>query len=1069
MPLTIYTSNRMEELVNALASIVMTGDSDPLTPEIIVMQSKGMQRWLTMELAGRFGVWANCHYPFPNALLEELFSQTLKETGNGADFSREVMTWKILKLLPELLKTDAARPLQHYLADDRDGLKRFQLAGQIADTFDQYTLFRPEMLLAWENGGTSDDAQQWQAQLWRSLVADSNCMHRGRLKELFCRRLSGGAPPDPELLPARMAVFGVSYLPAYHLQILGAVSRFTEINLFLLSPSREYWADIIPIKKQLQLPLAKRSATTEGNPLLASLGKLGRDFSDMAIAMGELAAAQEDLYVDPGSGRLLHCLQSDMLNLRGYGKLSSKRLLPDDDNSIQIHSCHNPMREIEALHDNLLALLDSGSGIECRDILVMTPDIETYTPYISAVFEGNRDPARTIPYSIADLRLVSDGQIASVFLKLLDLPGSRLTVVQLLDILAAPPVLARFELTENDLPLIRNWLEETRVCWGMDEQQRLGLGLAGYRDNSWLAALDRLLLGYAMPDDGRLFHNILPFDGMEGTSTRILGCLVSFVQSVRSAVAALSAPRPLTEWREQLKALLTAFISNDDSSAFEQSTVSTILDSLGSIALQAGFSADVEPAVIRNWLAARLQQEEKGLGFMTGGVTFCAMLPMRSIPFRVIALVGMNDGAFPRQNHPPGFDLIARHPKSGDRSLRDEDRYLFLEALLSARDCLYISYIGQSMKDNSEIPPCVLTSELLDAIERGFCTGGELTIEQRLLTRHRLQAFSSDYFREDSGLFSYSTENCAALLQRSEPGSGGSGFLSAPLPLPDHLEQQATLADLIRFFGNPSRFFLEKRLRVRLRQGDAPLEEREPFGLDSLTAYGLKSALLQSLLEGNDPGAMYPAVRARGLLPPAGHGELLFTEAVKTVRVFADEIMADMPQTGPLPPLDIALDIDGMLLSGRLERIWPQQMLRYRCARLKAKDLLAAWIEHLALNAAALPPYPRQTLLIQSDVRRLFPAVKNAPDILRSLVRLYRKGLTAPLRFFPESSLAYAQKGELEKAYRSWNDGFNSIGEGSEPHFRRCFGETDPFDEEFTQTADSVLRPLLDCLQQEQS
>ncbi len=1066
MPLTIYTSNRMEELVSSLASVVLTGEGDPLTPEIIVMQSKGMQRWLTMELASRFGVWANCLYPFPNAVITQLFSRVLAESENSATFSREVMTWRVLELLPDFLTTETAAPLQHYLAQDRDGLKRFQLAGQIADTFDQYTLFRPEMLLAWESGSAADAEQQWQAQLWRRLVADSNGRHRGRLKELFSQRLSSGVPLAPGTLPARMAVFGVSYLPAYHLEILGAISRFTEINLFLLSPSREYWADIIPRKRQMLLPALERAASSEGNPLLASLGKLGRDFSDLAIALGELASVEEDLYVDPGHDTLLRSLQSDILNLLTTDDNTAQRLIDPADRSIQIHSCHSPMREIEVLHDNLLALLDSGSGIECRDILVMTPDIETYTPYISAVFEGSRDPSRTIPYSIADRRLTSEGQVAAAFMKLLELPGSRLTVVQLLDLLAAPPVMARFELTDRDIPLIRGWLEETMVRWGMDEQDRIGRGLANYRDNSWMAALDRLLLGYAMPDEGQLFNDILPFDSMEGSTVRPLGSLVTFVVSVKTAAAALVAPRPLQQWRRQLRALLNDFISSDDNTAFELTTVSAIVENIGELAEQSGYSGDVELAVIRTWLQARLQQEEKGLGFMTGGVTFCAMLPMRSIPFKVIALVGMNDGAFPRQSRPPGFDLITRHPRPGDRSLRDEDRYLFLEALLSARDCLYISYIGQSIRDNSEIPPSVLTSELLDAIERGYTTGSGQPMEERLLTRHRLQAFSRDYFNPGSGLFSYSTENCAALLEQADNNGKARGFMVEPLA--DGLMSQVSLTELIRFFGNPSRFFLEKRLGIRLQQGTPPLEEREPFALDSLTAYGLKSALLKLVLDGNDPFGLFPEIRARGLLPPARHGELLFNETVKTVRAFAEELRQQTAGSTLLPPLEITLNIAGVQLAGTLDRIWPSQMLRYRCARLKAKDLLGAWIEHLVLNATSIPGYPWHTLLIQTDGKHLFQRVSNAQEILQSLLELYRKGTTTPLRFFPESSLAYAKKRELEKARKAWNEGFISDGEGSDPHFRRCFGEQEPFDKEFQQTADMVLGPLLHCLGQEQ-
>jgi exodeoxyribonuclease V gamma subunit len=440
----------------------------------------------------------------------------------------------------------------------------------------------------------------------------------------------------------------------------------------------------------------------------------------MVLEISDAASAQKDIYGEPYGAHLLERIQSDILNLSGAEEGMNKRLLDPDDRSLQIHSCHSPMREVEVLYDNLLALLEQLEGLAPRDIVVMTPDIETYAPYIATVFEGCQDPARKIPFSIADRNFTSDGEIASVFLKLVNLPGSRLTVPQLFDILEAAPVSRRFDLDDDELEIIRGWLVETRVRWGMDERDRERFGLPGYRDNSWQAGLDRLFLGYAMPDDGScLFNGKLPYDEMEGSSAQTLGKLVEFVGSVAEFARKLARPRTLVEWRDELRTLLGEFIAADDDSAREHSAIAGVIEEIGELEDQSGFTEKVEVSVLRSWLSARLAQEENGLGFMTGGVTFCAMLPMRSIPFRVVALIGMNDGAFPRQSHPPGFDLIAKNPRRGDRSLRDEDRYLFLESILSARDSLYLSYVGQSIRDNSEIPPSVLVSEFLDAIDKG--------------------------------------------------------------------------------------------------------------------------------------------------------------------------------------------------------------------------------------------------------------------------------------------------------------------------------------------------------------
>jgi exodeoxyribonuclease V gamma subunit len=1059
MPLKIYTSNRMENLVVALADVVAKPLASPFTPESIVVQSKGMQRWLAMELAGRLGVWANCTYPFPNKMVWQLFCNTLPNIPDVSSFSPDVMSWKIVGLLPGLIEREEFAPLRHYLSVDSDGLKRFQLAGKIADTFDQYTLFRPEMLLEWEKSNGGD----WQEILWRELTTCGGGQHRARLKLDFSRLLNERQRGE-ENLPERITVFGISYLPQYHMDILAEVAERTEVNLFLLSPCREYWGDIVSVREMTRLGPKDRDYRVEGNPLLASLGKVARDFSNTVVSIGSAAVIDLELYGDPGEEVLLTAIQSDILNLSGSGDASEKRLISSGDRSVQIHSCHSPMREIEVLHDNLLDLLEREKGLYPRDIVVMTPDIETYAPYITTVFEGGQDAGKKIPYSIADRSISCEGEIAAVLLKLLALSSSRLTVPQLLDILASVPVSRRFDLGDDELDTVRRWLEETRVRWGMDERDRERFGLPGYRENSWRAGLDRLFLGYAMPDEGNLlFNNILPYDEMEGDGPRTLGKITDFIERVADFSEQISRSRTLAEWRDLLRTLLAEFVAVDDNSAHELAAVTGVVEQLAELQNAAAFSEKVELDVIRSWIESRLDKEEKGSGFMTGGVTFCAMLPMRSIPFRVVALIGMNDGAFPRQSRSPGFDLIARNPRSGDRSLRDEDRYLFLEALLSARDCFYLSYVGQSIKDNSEIPPSVLVSELLDAIERVFTPGDESNMETRLVTRHRLQAFSRDYFDARSPLFSYSAENCAALLDRRDNPWQPREFLSAPIAVPSVEWKDVPLAKLLRFFDNPCRFLLENRLGIRLEDAATPLEEREPFSLDGLEAYGIKQELLEISLGGGDVGSLFAIARCRGILPPSLHGEKLFATAVGEVTDFADTVQEKLAGQSTLSPLDFDIQQGEYHLTGRLDRIWTERMIRYRCAKMKAKDRIRSWLEHVVLNAAWQEGYPRETLLLMTDTSISYKPVENVANILQTVLDLYWEGLTMPLRFFPASSLEYARKLEwkLERARTRWEEGYNTPGEGDDPYYWLCFGQMDPFNDDFERVSRTLLEPLL--------
>lgn len=1059
--LEIYTGNRLETLVSAFGEMAAsTLLASPFEREWIVVQSRGMQRWLSMRLASQFGVWAGAEYPFPNALIQRLFEWLeLVEKTDGERFSKETISWSLMRLLPDLLERDLFAPLRAYLDGDRDGLKLFQLSGRIADTFDQYTLFRPDLLAAWEAGG-DDAARDWQPELWRALVAENSGKHRGQLQSEFLRKVRTARLPAD--FPKRISLFGVSYMPPYHVEILQALAARIPVNLFLLSPTREFWTDIVSRRRLFRMSESERALSMEGNPLLASLGKSGREFAELLLDVGNVED-EYDLYDDPGTATLLRALQSDMLNLHGDGT-DGRHPMPDaSDRSVQVHSCHNPLREVEVLHDNLLDLLDRVPGLEPRDIVVMTPDIETYAPYIATVFGASGPGEPRLPHSIADRRMLDEGGVAPAMLKLLELYGSRHTAPALFDLLSSPPVSRRFRLGDEELDTVRRWIEQTRIRWGMDEKSRGQLGLPPFRENSWRAGLERLLLGYAMPEEGQLFYGVLPFEVAGEAET--LGKLADFIDAVDQLSKRFSRPRPLAEWRNHFFWMLDTFIETDADSERELAHVKSEIDSLTSLAENSRFEGEVSAQVMIAWLRRRLEQFEMGLGFMTGGITFCAMLPMRSIPFRVVAMIGMNDGAFPRQQRPPGFDLLAREPRKGDRSVRGDDRYLFLESLLSARDVLYLSYVGQSVRDNTPLPPSVLVSELLDAIERGFDFPEGDDAASHLVVQHRLQGFSPAYFTKGSSLFSYSADNFRALAGRNSLAARP--FIEEPLDSLTDEERTVTLDDLARFFANPAAYFLERRLGLKPSSAAEPLEEREPFDAVGLERYEMRQELLETVLERGDGRAMLPLFRSRGLLPPATHGELLFRKILAEVEEFAATVQ-ELKGSGKFSQLNIDLDIGGFRLTGTLDHLLPTGQLLYRCARMRAQDRLRAWLLHLAQNTAGHGE-AHETRIVTLDRSIRYRPVTGAAERLEALLDLYLEGLAEPLPFFPRTSLAWAEKADKPETDRrkaalgQWLDGFGGIeGEGSDPAIRRCFGEQPPFNERFQTIAADLLQPMIE-------
>ncbi|MCP4698256.1 MAG: exodeoxyribonuclease V subunit gamma [Gammaproteobacteria bacterium] len=1085
----LFTGNRLEVLLDAL-HLTLSKPLPVLQKEIIVVQSQGMERWISMQLAKRFGVWANGEFPFPRAMAWNIFRLALADIPEVSAFEPAYMTWMIARLLPDCLERREFSGLQRYLDDDPKGLKRYQLAQRIAHTFDQYVIYRPEMIRAWEQD--EDEEKHWQAVLWRALrellrEEMPEHTHRAALREQLFERLSKGFPDETEETNPlagmkRISVFGISALPPFYMEIFAAIAKYVEVNLFIMNPCQDYWGDIVS-DTEISRRISKKTADSEesgletsaetlyletGNALLASMGKLGRDFLDM---LNDYDPEDFPGFAEPGEETLLTSLQTDILHLR---EPEEPIKISAADNSIQIHACHGPLREIEVLHDRLLALFDTDKQLKPHHILVMAPDIETYAPLIQAVFDALPNPRQKIPFSIADRSVRRESPAIDAFLAILALKDQRATVTQVMNILEAPAVRQKFEFSQGDVELARHWLEQARVRWGADENERRDAGLPPFRENTWEFGLERLLLGYAMSigkthnEEERLFQGILPLQGIEGNDSAVLGKLMEFSERLFSTRRLLAQPRDPRGWHEQLSQILNDFFRID--AAGEIRSVQWVLTQL--IKDGAGFEEAVDLDVIRSWLEERLEAEQAPVGFITGNVTFCAMLPMRSIPFKVICLLGMNDRVYPRSHKPPGFDLMAANPKRGDRSRRNDDRYLFLESLLSARTHLYLSYAGQSIQDNSEYPPSVLISELLDYICRYYrLDEGEGNILEHLRVKHPLQPFSPRYFippadeeSEPSRLFSYSREQQALSAklagERKPPGA----FFTQALPAPEPEWRSVELDQLIAFYRNPCAFLLSARLGIRLDAGMEILEEREPLAISGLEKYLLDQTLTEEDLADRDLREYYPIAKASGQLPPGNIGKTLYHYRTRDAENFTKKIKP-LLVGNPLEALDETLELGEFRLHGRIQNLWPAGLVHYRPATVKPKDLLAGWIHHLFLNAAAPDAYPKNSFFLGSDKTHAFPPLGNSREILANLLACYWEGLQTPLHFFPKSAFAYAQalkKGKsaeeaMSRACAQWFGGAWLAGECEDPYYLLCFRDTNPLDPAFVHLAETVF------------
>ncbi|NQY26642.1 MAG: exodeoxyribonuclease V subunit gamma [Piscirickettsiaceae bacterium] len=1064
--LNVVYSNDMVQLAAQLAELQQTQPLPPLESETVIVQSNELARWLSLFLANQHGIVSHIEFPYPSAYIWALFRKVLPNIPKQSSFSTDAMAWRIFSLLPTCREQEGFESIDHYLGPQNDVLKRYHLAHRIADTFDQYLMYRPDWIHEWEQG----EKPHWQARLWQLLTkGEQGVMHRANLLDQLKSHLNK-LNQRPAELPPRIAIFGLSALPPVYMDLFDLMAKHCEITLYFLSPSDQYWGDIVDKKTQLNRLIESDNQddySINGHPLLASLGKQGQDFFEQLQGYSH---EQQSLFLAPQDDSLLGKLQQDIYSLNEPDERHEKQIIAVDDDSIMVHSCHSAMREIEVLHDQLLALFERHPDLSPTDIVVMTPDIAIYTPWIDAVFSSQPKSMR-IAYGIADAGVQKQTPILNAFISLLDLPQSRFDVESIVSLLECTAIQKQFSFDEPALELIHRWLRDTQTRWGYSAKDKATLGLPEIEANTWRAGLDRLLMGYAMPlsnegDDWGLFAGKLGFDGISGERADIMAQLCAFIDKLDRTRSQLKATLSSRKWQKYVLTLLdTFFLANNDSDDNELLSIRKTIDSLVETTTLAEFDDGMTIDLVKDWLEGHLDFNQSQTRFMGQGVTFCGMVPMRSIPFQVVCLIGMNDNSYPRRQPVIGFDLLASTPRrKGDRSRRDDDRYLFLEALLSAKSHLYISYVGASIFDNTPIPPSVLISDLRDVLCLGFESTEDEELWDRLLTKHPLQAFSQRYFNTSSDkLFSYVSTHCPP-----ETKSGlESHWFDNALPELDDTWKKVHLSQLNSFFRHPARYCLQQRLHLRLEGDDAPLESREPFELGGLEGWSLRQQLLEYRLQDKDVMAAKQRIQATGVLPQGHIGEHIFDEQSEKVEQFANTLSPLLPEQF-LTPQTFELDINNFTLTGHLDNLSSSGIFTYRMGKTKGGHLISVWIQHLILNCIKPEGVQCETRLFTEDADYQFQAVADAENILSDLLTLYWQGLHQPLPLFANTSFAFARvslkegRANPETAMNAaWQGGQYSSAEKDDLYYQQLYADNSPLDDEFKALAMAIYEPIL--------
>jgi len=1072
--LSLYHAADLESLGELACTLLAQPMEDALAAQSIVVPSQAIARWLELAVARHQGIAMRLTFELPSAFIWRLCRQVLGELPEQSAFAPENLAWRLYDWLSEPAQLAKAPPLARYLQEG-DERRRLALAARIADVFDQYLLYRNDWLSAWESGQLLHLGadEPWQALLWRELTREGH-PHRARLLDGLLQRLYSGASLPH--LPERLLVFAFSSMPPHQLQVLAGLSRHCRVVFCALSPCREFWGDLRDKKALLQ---DSRLSPDDwyldlGNPLLASLGKQGRDFFQSLLHIQETEPSehlaiypQDDELLDDS---LLHALQNDVLRLRT--RTPEQRItLAADDRSLEIHSAHSPLREVEVLYDQLLARFAADPTLSPDQVVVLTPDMEQYAPWIDAVFAAQG--GASIAFNLEGRSPRTENPLAEPFLKLLALPDSRFSAEDLLGLLESPPIAGRAGISDADLPLLRDWLSAAGVRWGRDPEHRQSLGLPADAAPGWQEGLDRLLLGFAAPPSlsGRrppLLNGHAPLDVVEGSRAELLGRLAAFVSRLGRLAQALQKPRPLTAWADSLQQMLDGLfdenLAGEDLLLLHQACAR-----LREQATASGIRRSLQRSLIQQQLTDLLTESRANRALLNGALTFASMVPLRSVPFRLICLLGLDDHALPRRSNAVGFDLIAQHPRAGDRMRRLDDRYLFLEALLAAREMLYISYVGRSVRDNSDLPPSVLVSELLEVVD-GTCFSEQGKASELIHIRHPLQAFSAQNFQGGRRQgFSVSWFRAARVLaQTAQPEPAP---FASPLPVCVREPVEIKLDELLHCFTNSSRFFLQNRLGIVPPGRQTNLPSDEPFELERTSSRELAALALSGFENHWRSDEMQQL--ARPWLPAGELGNLYWQQLKDSIDRFAPRLLHLRPDT-PGQSLSIDFKAEGIRLYGHLQGIHPGGLFDFRLNPPGAYDVPRFWLRHLLLCFCAPPQILHKSLLLSPQGSWQLEAVEQPFEYLRPWLDAYRQALAKPLPFFPRSSHAFAEKAQGLAPEASRNDarkaaqstwtgsGFVRQKPESEEHWHAlAFRGIDALDAHFEQLAETLLIPAL--------
>lgn len=1034
----VCSSHTIYKLADKLADNLSKriGD-DPFSVQQVIVQNQDTARWLKLFLADKNDVCAQIEFILPAKWQYDMIRKVYPDLPRLLPSDIGPMTWSIYELLLHPETSNKTGTVSEWLSRQKHQQKElsvFRFARQVASVFDQYLVYRPEMMLAWQNG-ESETGEEWQSDLWRLLnnqwkKLENNKLNLNKAELIYdiCDAIESGKYPVKEPL----YLFNTGLLSSSVSNIVKALSAQSEIHIFSTNCT---------------------GSDTVLNILTDTLGEEQRKLNKLFESMG----AQTDFTpAEPDYG------QTNLAKVKN-AILSNDRIeaLDPGDGSIRIHSCYHPVRELETLHQSLLGLFEGDPELKAEDVLIVTPDLSIYKPFIHGVFESGEEGLPQIPWYVADQKYYQSRDIYKTAETLLGLVDSRFETDAVMGFLSLESIRDRFGFSDYDLSLIQRWFSDNQVYWGLNSEHRVETGEPAEDIHTIDSALKRGWLGLmGGVNPGDLFNGELLYTGINsGEQQEVWASLSEILRKMDHLRKEVNHHKTISEWIEWLNESLKGLIPEESARGESWEKFIKTGNQISEEMLVTGTKATIPFTLFRNLFLMESESGKSGAAFFNRGVIFSSMVPVRSLPFKVIALLGLNDDLFPRKPVHPDFDLMTLHPLPGERNRRDEDKNLFLESIMAAEKVHYCSFIGRNARSDEEIPPSSILSGWISVL-----ADASGTKEEEWVSNESLYIYSSAS-EQQIAHYSKTDGEVSARIGKGE----STGYAEAALVKPNSDKMMIDPVDIERFYNNPFKAFLTSGFGAKFGWDS---DERNEFNNNNLETHILFQQVFGWLIEGKDEEHIAQLLLNSGSMPAGWPGIYQCDSLIESAKN-AIEYITDKGFEPSYNNIDINSSLYDMVIRGTIKNYSKNSFLDISESNPSGKTLFNSWIRHLMLSLNDNNHTETNVIAgIKKEPKHYrFKSVENVKEILSDLLVGYKAGLETPLPFFPKTAYEYVsglpdEDKAISDAGKNWRNDFSKFGEGEDVYIKTILGTKPELNiEEWKPIFIRFMQPLINHLE----